>query len=100
MFKAMRDGLRAASVSKAMEIAGHAIVAGNMQVADAQLEKAYNLCLDTKFPRNVLNELMLQWGLIGVMVSEKGFPELAAHCRKMSDLLQSRLQAGDHYTDA
>ncbi len=64
MFRAMRDGWRAASMSKAIEIAGHALAAGNMQIGDAQLEKAYNFCLDTKFPTNVLNELMLQWGMI------------------------------------
>lgn len=96
----MRDGMRMVSINKAIEIASKSLANGHIEIADIQLEKAYKLCLETRFPRHFHTELITAWGLIGIKVGEMGFPELATHCQNMYNLLQARFKAGDYYPDS
>ncbi|SRR6266403_4030653 len=98
-FKQFGDLRRADKVERAMGIASSAIAAGQIHVADHQLEAAYKLCLKTTFLRTPLINLITFWGLIGIKVREMGYPELADHCKKMSALLQARFDAGQYYRD-
>ena len=82
-----------------MGIAGAAISAGDMQTADYQLEAAYKLCLETQFIRSDIINLISFWGLIGITVRERGYPELADHCKNMAALLQASFNAGEYYGD-
>ena len=98
-FKQFGDLRRADKVKKAMSIACSALDAGNIQVADYQLEAAYKLCLDTMFVRAFHTDLTLLWGMIGIKVREMDYPELADHCKKMNALLQARFEVGEYYAN-
>lgn len=99
MFKQLAEGWRWAKLKKAMDVATTAIEAGQIHIADLRLEEAYKLLLETKLPRTTHIEMITLWQFIGLRVTELGYPELAAHCHRMAEILQARFDAGEYYAD-
>ena len=99
MFKQFRDGIKLPKIIAAMKAGQAAINVGRFDVARSRIVTAYNMSLDTTFPRSAHINLTTFWGLMGVSLQEKGQNEIADHCLKMSNLLQSRFEAGDYYRE-
>ena len=98
-FKQITNLRRAAKVDKAIGIANSAISAGQIQVANCQLEAAYKLCLETTFLRTSHINLITFWGLTGLSLKKQGHTDFADQCFKMERLLQARFDAGQFYRD-
>lgn len=97
MFKQIRDGWRHPKILRAMKIANAAITQGHLDVAERELQYAYGLLLDTTLARMHLINMISWWGMTAISLDERGRSDLAEHCTKMADLLQSRFDAGDYY---